>query len=230
MCFSWYSPMSMRTIARSSSNRNSASALASSVLPTPVGPRNRNEPIGLRGSDSPARLRRIALETAFTASSWPTTRSWRACSIRMSFWTSPSKSLLTGTPVHRLTTSATSSASTSSFKQRPVRLQLGERLARLLDPALDVGHLPVADLRSPRQVAVAGEALGLGAPRLELTFELADVGDRRLLGLPAGGERVGLLLQVGELLVEPRQSLLQTPCRSRGRERPSRSRAGACGG
>ena len=41
-----YSLMSMRTIAVSSSNRNSASARASSVLPTPVGPRNRNEPIG----------------------------------------------------------------------------------------------------------------------------------------------------------------------------------------
>ena len=41
--------MSMRTIARSSSNRNSASALASSVLPTPVGPRNRNEPVGRFG-------------------------------------------------------------------------------------------------------------------------------------------------------------------------------------
>src|SRR5204862_412340 len=37
VCFSWYSLMSMRTIARSSSNRNPASARASSVLPTPVG-------------------------------------------------------------------------------------------------------------------------------------------------------------------------------------------------
>ena len=36
----------MRTSACSSSNRNSASARASSVLPTPVGPMNRNEPIG----------------------------------------------------------------------------------------------------------------------------------------------------------------------------------------
>jgi hypothetical protein len=50
-----YSLMSMRTIARSSSNRNSASALASSVLPTPVGPRNRNEPVGRSGSEMPAR-------------------------------------------------------------------------------------------------------------------------------------------------------------------------------
>ena len=34
--------MSMRSRARSSSNRKAASALVSSVLPTPVGPRNRN--------------------------------------------------------------------------------------------------------------------------------------------------------------------------------------------
>ena len=64
MCFSWYSDMSMRTMARSSSNRKSASVRASSVLPTPVGPRNRNEPIGRFGSESPARDRRIALATA----------------------------------------------------------------------------------------------------------------------------------------------------------------------
>src|SRR5660398_319802 len=49
-CFSEYSDMSIRTIARSSSNRKSASAFASSVLPTPVGPRNRNEPVGRSGS------------------------------------------------------------------------------------------------------------------------------------------------------------------------------------
>ena len=69
-----YSDMSMRIIACSLSNRNSASALVSSVLPTPVGPRNRNEPIGRFGSCRPARARRIALETATTASSWPITR------------------------------------------------------------------------------------------------------------------------------------------------------------
>ncbi len=42
--------MSMRTIAFSSSNKNSASALVSSVLPTPVGPRNKkrsDRPIGI---------------------------------------------------------------------------------------------------------------------------------------------------------------------------------------
>src|SRR5438309_1593587 len=42
-----YSDISMRMSACSSSNRNSASALVSSVLPTPVGPKNMNELIGL---------------------------------------------------------------------------------------------------------------------------------------------------------------------------------------
>ena len=56
--------MSMRTIARSSSNRKSASDLASSVLPVPVGPRNRNEPVGRLGSEMPARERRTASLTA----------------------------------------------------------------------------------------------------------------------------------------------------------------------
>src|SRR4029078_11433537 len=53
-----YSDMSSRTMACSSSNRNSASERASSVLPTPVGPRNRNEPTGRFASWSPARARR----------------------------------------------------------------------------------------------------------------------------------------------------------------------------
>src|SRR3954453_3995524 len=49
--------MSIRTIARSSSKRNPASALASSVLPTPVGPRNRKLPVGRSGSAIRARGR-----------------------------------------------------------------------------------------------------------------------------------------------------------------------------
>ena len=50
-------------------NRYSASVLASSVLPVPVGPRKMNEPIGLRGSFSPARERRTASEMAAMACS-----------------------------------------------------------------------------------------------------------------------------------------------------------------
>src|SRR5712692_7672623 len=67
-CFSMYSDMSSRTMARSSSNKNSASARAVSVLPTPVGPRNMNEPTGRCGSCKPARARRTALATASRAS------------------------------------------------------------------------------------------------------------------------------------------------------------------
>src|SRR5947199_1187598 len=54
-CFSMYSLMSRRTMACSSSKRNSARARANSVLPTPVGPRKMKEPSGRLGSCSPAR-------------------------------------------------------------------------------------------------------------------------------------------------------------------------------
>ena len=53
--------MSILMSASSLPNMNSASALASSVLPTPVGPRKMNEPMGRLGSLSPARARRTAL-------------------------------------------------------------------------------------------------------------------------------------------------------------------------
>jgi len=47
----------------SSSKSSSAKALATSVLPTPVGPRKINEPIGLFGSLIPLLLLIIALLT-----------------------------------------------------------------------------------------------------------------------------------------------------------------------
>ena len=67
--FSMYSLISMRTMFFSSSNRHSASALASSVLPTPVGPRNKKLPMGRFSSAMPARERRMASLTFCTASS-----------------------------------------------------------------------------------------------------------------------------------------------------------------
>src|SRR5215469_17916704 len=77
VCFSMYSLMSIRIIASWESNMNSARARASSVFPTPVGPRKRNVPIGRLGSCRPARERRSAVATASIASSCPTTRSCR---------------------------------------------------------------------------------------------------------------------------------------------------------
>src|SRR5438552_7718 len=110
--------MSMRIMARSSSNRNCASARASSVLPTPVGPRKMKLPMGRLGSFRPDRARITASETAVTASSWPTTRLCSSSSRRSSFCISPSSSFDTGTPVHRLTMAAISCSSTSSFMRR----------------------------------------------------------------------------------------------------------------
>ena len=102
----------MRTKADSVSNKNLASDLHSSVLPTPVGPKNRNEPIGRFGSARPARLRRIAFATASTASFWPITRSCSATSICSNFSRSPSSIFDTGIPVAFDNTSAISNSVT----------------------------------------------------------------------------------------------------------------------
>ena len=72
-----------------------------------------NEPAGRFGSLIPARERRIALETAVIATSWPITRLWSSSSMRISFLVSASVSLKTGMPVHIETMSAISSSPTS---------------------------------------------------------------------------------------------------------------------
>ena len=92
---------------------NSASARASSVLPTPVGPMKMNEPIGRLGSFSPARARRTALETMSIASCWPMTRLWRASSMCSRRSDSSALMRITGMPVHMLTTWAMSSSVTT---------------------------------------------------------------------------------------------------------------------
>ena len=104
--------MSILISASSLPNMNSASALASSVFPTPVGPRKMNEPIGRFGSLSPARARRTAFETIPIASSWPMTRPWRASSMLSRRCDSSWAMRVTGIPVHIATTWAISSSST----------------------------------------------------------------------------------------------------------------------
>jgi hypothetical protein len=64
------SDMSKRIRLFSLPNRKLASARATSVLPTPVGPRNRNDPAGRLEALRPARERRIALASAEMALSW----------------------------------------------------------------------------------------------------------------------------------------------------------------
>src|ERR1700756_2381917 len=73
-CFSMNSDISKRISDFSEPNRNCASVRAISVLPTPVGPRKRNDPIGRFGDLRPARERRIAragAETAFPSELTP---------------------------------------------------------------------------------------------------------------------------------------------------------------
>src|SRR5216683_1210734 len=50
-----------------------ASCLASSVLPTPVGPVNRKQPAGWSGWPRPARARLMDMTAVWTAPSWPKT-------------------------------------------------------------------------------------------------------------------------------------------------------------
>ena len=59
-----YSDMSNRMSDASLPKRKLASVRATSVLPTPVGPRKMNDPTGRSGLFSPARDRRMALERA----------------------------------------------------------------------------------------------------------------------------------------------------------------------
>ena len=88
--------------------------MASSVFPTPVGPRNKKEPIGLVGSLIPALERIIASVTSSTPSSCPMTlrcSSSPRCSVLL---LSLSLSFATGIPVHREMILAISSSVTAS--------------------------------------------------------------------------------------------------------------------
>ena len=115
-CFSMYSLMSTRTSASSESKSTQASAFASSVFPTPVGPRKIKEPIGLLSSLNPLLALLIALAMAVTASSWSTTLSWSFSSRWTSFSLSCSSIFETGMPVHSDTISAISSSVRTSVK------------------------------------------------------------------------------------------------------------------
>mmetsp|Transcript_6428 Transcript_6428/g.16336 ORF Transcript_6428/g.16336 Transcript_6428/m.16336 type:complete len:241 (-) Transcript_6428:1443-2165(-) len=114
VCFSMYSLMSILTMASSLLKRKLASVLASSVLPTPVGPKNMKEAVGRLGSARPALLRMMASATAVTASSCPTTRKCSSSGKWRSFSFSDWTSFLTGMPVHLEMTSLMSASVTSS--------------------------------------------------------------------------------------------------------------------
>ena len=101
--------------AFSSSKSADANAFEASVFHTHVGPRNRNDPIGLLGSFKPALALRIAFETRCNASSCPTTLFFRIFSRSASFSISLATSLDAGIQVHLAIIVAISSASTTSL-------------------------------------------------------------------------------------------------------------------
>mmetsp|Transcript_180 Transcript_180/g.463 ORF Transcript_180/g.463 Transcript_180/m.463 type:complete len:242 (-) Transcript_180:1523-2248(-) len=109
---SMYSDMSRRTMASSVPKYFCASALVSSVLPTPVGPEKSMVAMGREGFFSPTRARRRARETAATASSWPTTRSCRMASSPCRRVTSSLESCSRGMPVQRDATRSIAATST----------------------------------------------------------------------------------------------------------------------
>ena len=159
--------------ACSSSNRNSASARASSVLPTPVGPRKRNEPIGpARVAEAGARAAdRVGHEERAPRPGRPRARAGGPpCG-----GASPSRPracATTGMPVHLATTSAMSSASTSSFSMRLLRLQLGELLVLVVELLLELGERRRSGARRPcRGRPCAVRRFDLEARLLDLLLE-----------------------------------------------------------
>ncbi len=97
---------------------NSASALASNVLPTPVGPANTKQPVGRLGSFRPLRLRRTALQMLLMASSWLTTRLCSSVSICIRRLLSSVVIRVSGMPVILEMTSAITSSSTTPSVSR----------------------------------------------------------------------------------------------------------------
>ena len=180
-----YSDMSMRTIACSESNMNSASARASSVLPTPVGPMNRkraDRAVGVlqpgaraaqrvgHGLDGLVLADHALVQALLHVHELLPPRTPSACD--------------TGMPVQRATTSATSSSSTSSL--RKVRSDCSSRSLRLLlgDQLLELGDLAVAQLGRALEVGVALGALGVAVRLLQALLGAADGVDGLLLALP----------------------------------------------
>src|ERR1700712_885561 len=189
-----YSDMSRRTIAVSSLNRYSASALVSSVLPTPVGPKNMNDPIGRLGSCKPARDRRTAVATACTASAWPTTRLPSMSSMRSRFAFSP------------------------PGLARPPRGDVVGRDGFLhhfagVFPGLDLGK-PLLEFRNPAigqfaRALILAATLRVGefdAQAVEFALELLRVRQLVLLRAPARGQVRRALFQIDEFLVQRLQA------------------------
>ena len=219
--------MSMRTIARSSSKRKSASALASSVLPTPVGPRNRNEPVGRSGSVIPARARRTASETARDRALLADQPARRASSsIRSSFSVSPSQQPPGGDAGPGAIDVGDVVRADLLLDHR--RLAAGRRQRRRLGRAA-ASRAPApargsrrraAGRRRPRSPSRCSRSAW---PRRSSSccLEVADPVQAGLLLLPAGVQRGQLLVAVGQVRAQAARAAPGRPGRSRARRASS---------
>ena len=176
-------------------------------------------PIGRFGSFKPERARITASATAVTASSWPMTR-WCSSSSRCSsFCISPSSSLR-----HRDAGPAADHLGDVLL----VHLLLDQARARL--PLRDAAPSPPATAaRAPASLPYFSSAARFRSycrSACSISILVCSICSRSLreplhgllLGLPARGERVGLGLEVGQLLLELLQPLPR-------RRRPSPSAA-----
>ena len=174
---------------------------ASSVLPTPVGPRNRKLPSGRFGSDRPARLRRTAdgdrvhgLVLPDDALRELVLQMAAACPCR------PASSSRRARRSTRLTTSAISSAVTSSFRLPPRLLLLAQARLGLVVGALERGNRRRSAARrhacrSPSRVARSSSVRASSIWLLSAcTWSMAV-----LLVLPRGLGGVEPLARVGDL-------------------------------
>ena len=170
-------------MACSSSNRNSASARASSVLPTPVGPRKMNEPIGRRGSLSPARERRMALDDArdrlvLADDALAQTLFHRDQLLHFAF------QHLRDRNAGPLADDLGDVFLVHLFLQH-ARLLAVHRCAELLDLSFELRQLAILDLRGAVVVALARGFLLFQLELLDALLQLANLGDGFLLLLPA---------------------------------------------
>ena len=114
-------------------------------------------------------------------------------------------------PVQRDTTWAIMSGVTASFAIAP---PLGLGLLELLELGLEVRDHAVSELAGLGEVAAALRLLELDARVVELLLDLLRRSELLLLLLPALRERVRLLLEIGDLLLELRPAGPSRPCPS----------------
>ena len=122
-------------------------------MPTPVGPKNKKLPIGRFSLESPALFRLTALAIASSASSCPTTFSFKYVFIFRYFSRCVANIFCTEIPVHLLKISATLSSSTRFLSKTPFSHIFSQRFSRSFSCACAAGILPysisAAAVKSP---------------------------------------------------------------------------------